>query len=57
LFERYYRTPGGQARASGLGLGLYISRLIIEGHGGTISVSSVIDSGSTFRMILPALEL
>jgi PAS domain S-box-containing protein len=56
LFERYYRTPGGQARASGLGLGLYISRLIIEGHGGTIRVSSVIDSGSTFRMILPSLE-
>jgi PAS domain S-box-containing protein len=56
LFERYYRTPGGQARASGLGLGLYISRLIVEGHGGTISVSSVIDSGSTFRVILPSLE-
>ncbi|MGA3121027.1 MAG: ATP-binding protein [Polyangiaceae bacterium] len=30
LFERYYRTPAGKTRASGLGLGLYIARLIVE---------------------------
>jgi len=54
LFERYYRTTGGKAHATGLGLGLYISRLIVEGHGGTITVSSELGSGSTFRMMLPS---
>ena len=54
LFERYYRTPGGKARASGLGLGLYIARLIVEAHGGRIEVSSELAKGSTFRLILPA---
>jgi PAS domain S-box-containing protein len=52
LFERYYRAPGGNARASGLGLGLYIARLIIEAHGGRIDVSSEVGKGSTFRLIL-----
>jgi signal transduction histidine kinase/FixJ family two-component response regulator len=55
LFDRYYRTAGGQARASGLGLGLYIARLIVEAHGGRIDVSSEIGKGSTFRLILPSL--
>ncbi len=54
LFERYYRTTGGKARASGLGLGLYISRLIVDGHGGTLTVSSELDGGSTFTLSLPA---
>jgi len=54
LFERYYRATGGQAQASGLGLGLYISRLIVEGHGGTITVSSELGRGSTFRLMLPS---
>jgi len=52
LFERYYRAPGGKARASGLGLGLYIARLIVEAHGGRIDVSSEVGKGSTFRLIL-----
>ena len=53
LFDRYYRTTAGKARASGLGLGLYIARLIVEAHGGRIDVSSVVGEGSTFRLILP----
>jgi signal transduction histidine kinase len=54
LFERYYRAPAGKARASGLGLGLYIARLIVEAHGGRIELSSEVGKGSTFRLVLPA---
>jgi PAS domain S-box-containing protein len=54
LFGRYYRTTAGKAQASGLGLGLYISRLIVEAHGGKVAVSSEVDKGSTFRVTLPS---
>ena len=54
LFERYYRTPGGKARASGLGLGLYIARLIVEAHGGRIDISSEVNKGSSFGISLPS---
>ena len=54
LFDRYYRTTAGKARAGGLGLGLYIARLIVEAHGGRIDVVSEVGQGSTFRMILAA---
>jgi NtrC-family two-component system sensor histidine kinase KinB len=53
LFDRFYRTPGGKAKAEGLGLGLYIARLIVEAHGGRIEVHSEIGKGSTFSLILP----
>jgi two-component system, NtrC family, sensor histidine kinase KinB len=53
LFDRYYRTAGGKAQAEGLGLGLYIARLIVEAHGGRIEVLSEIGKGSTLRVILP----
>lgn len=55
LFERYFRTPAGKARASGLGLGLYIARLIAEAHGGRLEVSSQVAAGSTFKLVLPSL--
>lgn len=54
LFDRYFRTTTGQARASGLGLGLYIARLVVDAHGGRIEVSSEVGTGSTFRVILPS---
>jgi len=54
LFERYYRTKAGEARASGLGLGLYIARLIAEAHSGRIAVTSEVGRGSTFTLALPS---
>ncbi|HEX9190424.1 MAG TPA: ATP-binding protein, partial [Vicinamibacteria bacterium] len=40
-------------KVSGTGLGLYICRLLVEGHGGQMWVESEIDRGSTFGMSLP----
>jgi NtrC-family two-component system sensor histidine kinase KinB len=52
LFEKYYRTRTAR-RAEGLGLGLYISRLVVEAHGGRIWVDSAPGAGSTFSLWLP----
>jgi signal transduction histidine kinase len=55
LFERFYRT-GTAVRTDpgGLGLGLYIARLIVEAHGGRIWAESTVGKGSTFQFTLPA---
>jgi signal transduction histidine kinase len=54
VFDRFFRgTNVGEARASGSGLGLAIARSIVEMHGGTIGVSSVLGRGATFTVHLP----
>jgi signal transduction histidine kinase len=53
VFERFFRARG-MRRPEGLGLGLYITRLLVEAHGGRIEVSSRLGQGSTFRVVLPA---
>lgn len=54
LFERFYRAEGGiAADKKGLGLGLYISKALIEAHGGQIGVESTPGEGSTFFFTLP----
>ena len=52
LFQRYYRAQTAR-KAEGLGLGLYITRLIVEAHGGRIWVESEVGKGSTFSFSLP----
>jgi len=54
VFEQFVRV-GDRLRTSGLGLGLYITRQLVEAHGGTISVQSTLGAGSTFTVALPTL--
>ena len=54
IFDRFYRIePSRQKSSEGAGLGLAITKSIIEAHGGTISVSSSPKSTS-FKVVLPA---
>ena len=53
IFERWFRARG-ERRPEGLGLGLYITRLLVEAHGGRVEVESELGQGSTFRVYLPA---
>lgn len=48
IFEPFHST-----RSEGLGLGLYISRRIVEEHGGHIAVESLVGEGTTFTVWLP----
>ena len=50
IFEPFYSTKGDL----GNGLGLYISREIVERHGGAIEVDSRPGRGTTMRVRLPA---
>jgi PAS domain S-box-containing protein len=54
LFERFYRTESSATQATpGTGLGLWISKTIVEAHGGEIGVDSATGRGTTFRIELP----
>lgn len=53
VFQRFYRVKATETR-EGLGLGLYITRLIAEAHGGRVWVESELGLGSTFYISLPA---
>ncbi|RJR25775.1 hypothetical protein C4578_00885 [Candidatus Microgenomates bacterium] len=53
IFDKFYRIEKEQKNSSGFGLGLYIVKEIIEGHGGKIWVESKEGKGSTFYFTLP----
>jgi PAS domain S-box-containing protein len=54
LFGRFYRVDNPTGRGvDGMGLGLYICRIIIEAHGGTIQVASKLGEGCAFTFTLP----
>ncbi|MHB0937355.1 MAG: PAS domain S-box protein [Armatimonadota bacterium] len=52
LFKRFFRARGAR-KSEGIGLGLYISRVLVEAHGGSIRVESEFEKGSTFSFTLP----
>lgn len=54
VFDRFYRGP--DRSHEGLGLGLYISREIVDAHGGRIWLESEVGVGTTFHFSLPASE-
>lgn len=53
IFERFYRVDESGQKATGLGLGLYISAEIIRKHKGSITVDSEPEKGSVFSFTIP----
>jgi signal transduction histidine kinase len=54
LFEKFYRVNDPQLQnVSGTGIGLYLVRQVVEGHGGQVSVASQPGEGAAFEIDLP----
>jgi signal transduction histidine kinase len=54
VWQRLFRGKKAQEAEKGLGLGLNIVQIIIEAHGGHVSLESKVGQGTTFRILLPA---
>jgi signal transduction histidine kinase len=57
LFSKFYRAPSVRDHLDGVGLGLSITKNIVEAHNGTIWVESQVGYGSTFSFTLPLAPL
>jgi two-component system CheB/CheR fusion protein len=53
IFDQFYRAAANSDRLPGLGLGLHVTKMLVEAHGGSLSVQSVPGEGSTFSFTLP----
>jgi signal transduction histidine kinase len=57
IFDKFYRVKHPKTRKIvGTGLGLAIVKGVVEAHQGTIDVESVVDKGTTFRILLPVIN-
>ena len=56
LFNQFFRSHRSKNQVSGTGLGLFLSKTIIEAHGGNIWVQSEEGKGSTFGFNLPTYK-
>lgn len=57
LFTKYYRAKGGlTTNSQGTGIGLFISKSIVEAHGGMIGVASTFGQGSDFYFTIDAFD-
>jgi signal transduction histidine kinase len=57
LFQKFYRSHRSRETVAGTGIGLYISKAIVESHGGSIFVRSEDGHGSTFTISLPTYKV
>jgi two-component system, OmpR family, sensor histidine kinase KdpD len=55
IFQRFYRSPGSQHKASGTGIGLSVTKRIAEAHNGGVWVESDSTEGTTCFLALPRL--
>jgi signal transduction histidine kinase len=54
VFERFFQaSPTDQRREGGVGIGLALAKELVELHGGSVSVDSRVDRGSTFSFFIP----
>jgi signal transduction histidine kinase len=56
VFHKYYRASGTRDHIDGVGLGLSISKHIVEAHGGRVWAESQVGRGSTFIFSIPAVS-
>jgi signal transduction histidine kinase len=57
LFTRFYRVHDAQSQhISGMGIGLYVVKEVVDLHGGEVAVESVAGAGSTFLIYLPLAD-
>jgi len=56
IFDKFYRVKSPKTRdVTGTGLGLAIVKGVVDAHHGTIDVESVVEQGTTFRILLPVI--
>jgi two-component system sensor histidine kinase KdpD len=55
IFQRFYRSPGSDRRASGTGIGLSVVKRVTEAHHGRAWIDSDQQSGTTFFLSLPRM--
>jgi signal transduction histidine kinase len=59
IWEQFYQAQGVEVQSSshiGVGMGLYISKAIVEGHGGRVGIDSAASQGTTTWFTLPLLS-